>query len=68
MRSTILATLFLVSCSLQPAMAGDPGPCYSIQNADARTYCLARARGDASMCYAIQDSARRSECMAEVRK
>ena len=50
------------------ALAADSGACYSIQDADARTYCLARARGDASQCYSIQRADLRSQCLAEVRK
>lgn len=65
MRYLTIIALILASTA---AMASDPGACYAIANADARNYCLARARGDASMCYAIHDSAKRSECMAEVRK
>lgn len=53
---------------LTPARAGDTGACYTIGDADARTYCLARARGDAGMCYAIQRADLRSLCFAEVRK
>ena len=48
--------------------ATDPGTCYTISDADARTYCLAKAHNDPSRCYAIQDSSKRAECLAEVRK
>jgi hypothetical protein len=49
-------------------LASDPGTCYTISDADARTYCLAKAHQDSSRCYAIQDSGKRAECLAEVRK
>jgi hypothetical protein len=50
------------------ALAADPGSCYGIGDADARTYCLAKARNDANMCYAIQRAELRSACLSEVRK
>lgn len=49
------------------AFAGDSSACYSIQDADARNHCLAKARQQSSQCYAIQDSQRRAECQAEAR-
>jgi hypothetical protein len=64
-----LFSLFLVvaSCS-HPVLAADAGSCYAIADADARTYCLAKARRDSGTCYAIQNSGLRSQCLAEVRK
>lgn len=50
-----------------PAHA-DTGSCYAIGDADARQYCIAKARRDASQCYAIQRADLRSVCLAEVRK
>lgn len=47
--------------------AADAGSCYSINDADARSYCLARAHNDSGSCYSIQDSSMRSMCLAEVR-
>lgn len=47
--------------------AGDPGACYSISDADARTYCLAKAHNDPGRCYAIQNSVKRSECQTELK-
>lgn len=49
------------------AMAADSGACYAIQDADARSYCLARARRDVSACYTIQRADLRSQCLSEVR-
>lgn len=44
----------------------DPGVCYTIKDADARSYCLAKAHVSSSYCYSINDSAKRSECLAEI--
>lgn len=57
------ATLHLAA----PAHATDAGACYSIGDADARTYCLAKTRQNSSMCYAIQRADMRAACLAEVR-
>jgi hypothetical protein len=51
-----------------PAHAEDAGTCYTINDGDARTYCLARAHRDPSQCYAIQRPDLRAQCRAEVRK
>ena len=50
------------------AKAADAGACYTVQDADARTYCLARAHSEPAQCYAIQKADMRSKCLAEVRK
>jgi hypothetical protein len=66
---------FLVFCAaaplvlfMAPAQAEDASACYSINDGDTRTYCLARAHHDASQCYAIQRPDLRAQCRAEVRK
>lgn len=61
------AFLVMLSCT-HPVMAADAGSCYTIADADARAYCLAKARSDSGTCYTIQDSAKRSMCLAEVRR
>lgn len=61
----------LAVCLFGPvvAFAGqDAGACYSIQDADARSYCIARARGESSQCYTIQRPDLRSQCLAEVQR
>lgn len=60
---------FVEACAAT-ASASDESSCYTIINADAdaRTYCLARAHNDPGRCYAIQDSTMRDQCIAEVRK
>lgn len=64
-----ITTLFLMACTATvPALAADAGACYAIQDADTRTYCLAKAHQQPGQCYAIQDQALRSECLAGVRK
>jgi hypothetical protein len=52
----------------QSARAADTGTCYAISDADARAYCIARARHDTSACYTVQRADLRSQCLAEVRK
>lgn len=47
--------------------ASDSGACYSIQNADARSYCIARAKKEPAHCYSIQGADLRAMCLAEVR-
>lgn len=62
MRVWIL-TLFFVPFG---AYASGSGACYSIQNADARSYCIARAKREPAHCYSIQNADMRSMCLAEV--
>ena len=50
------------------AHAADAGACYTISDADARTYCLARAHREPATCYAILRPDMRAMCLAEVRK
>ena len=49
-------------------LAADASACYNIADADARTYCLARAHRQPGQCYSIQNAAMRSMCLADVRK
>lgn len=65
MRSMILVLMLAAS---GVAAAADAGTCYSIDDHDARTLCLARARGDVGMCHAISDPGMRSACLAELRR
>lgn len=68
--TTALLVFALAVTLLGPvvAFAGDSGACYSIQDADARAYCLARAKREPSLCYNVQRSDLRSMCLAEVRR
>lgn len=67
MRQIFYAFILLFSGCV-PVFAADSSACYSIQDADSRNYCIAKARGQSSACYSIQDSSLRSMCLAEVRK
>lgn len=67
MRKTLFAAVLLFA-GCTPALATDAGSCYAITDADARAYCLAKARRDSGACYTIQSSALRSQCLAEVRR
>ena len=71
-RAEKLADLWVhvVGLMLMPqfAMAADASACYNIADADARTYCLARAHRQPGQCYSIQNPAMRSMCLSEVRK
>lgn len=60
--------LFFLLFTVLPAVADDAGSCYGIADADARAYCLAKARHDPGTCYTIFNSSLRSMCLAEVRK
>lgn len=74
MRYTILALAYLSALLVTPQAAlaasggSSSGACYSIQDADARAFCLARAHRSSSMCYSIQRPDVRSMCLAEVRQ
>lgn len=63
---TVIVSLFLLLGSTT-TYASDAGSCYAIGDADARAYCLAKARKDSGTCYTIQSSGLRSQCLAEVR-
>lgn len=70
MKHTVLILAYVCALVVTPgvAIAADSGACYSIQDSDARTYCLARALGEPSQCYSIQRADIRSQCLAEVRR
>lgn len=67
-----LVSAFLFACAfIAPALAdatAAAGACYAIQDADARTLCLARAHKDPGRCYSIADQGLRAQCLAEVRR
>jgi hypothetical protein len=63
--------LGIISCTAALLLAAslaaaDASACYNIADADARTYCLARAHRQPGQCYSIQNPAMRSLCQAEV--
>lgn len=64
----IIAGLALFIGCAERAHAANSGACYNIGDADARSYCLARARRDAGTCYTIQRADLRAQCLAEVRQ
>lgn len=63
----IVACLLLLLVAA-PVFADDAGSCYVIADADARAYCLAKARKDPGTCYTIMRGDLRSMCLAEVRQ
>ena len=65
MKPIVLLVMLLLAL---PAAATDAGSCYTVADADARAYCLAKAHRDPGRCYAIQGSGLRSLCLAEVRE
>ncbi len=74
MRTMILALAYISALLVTPQAAlaetrqPQPSACYSIQDADARAFCLARAHRNPSMCYSVQRPDLRSMCLAEVRR
>lgn len=80
MKKLLLITYFLLAFAIfflalpfallfsAPVHAADASTCYTISDADARTYCLARAHKEPGMCYAVQRKDLRAACLAEVRK
>lgn len=65
---TLAISAGLVLLVPQQARSENAGACYTVGDADARAYCLARAHKDPGRCYAIQRPDTRSACLAEVRK
>lgn len=68
MRAILASLILLLAACTHPVLASDAGACYAIHDADARAYCLAKARRDSSTCYSIQRGDLRAQCLAEVRK
>jgi hypothetical protein len=70
MRHLVLNLAYAVAILVNPAtaIAVESGVCYNVQDSDARTMCLARARHDPGQCYSIQRADLRSQCLAEVAK
>lgn len=54
------------SITLCKAQAADASACYSISDADARLFCLAKTRNEPSTCYSIVKPDLRAMCLAEV--
>lgn len=67
---TLRNLLYIVALVLasNSARAADTSACYNIPDADARTYCLARAHRQPGQCYNIQRADLRAQCFAEVRR
>lgn len=64
----ILSLMALTIWASERSHASDASSCYAVADADARAYCLAKARKDSSTCYTIQRADMRSMCLAEVRR
>jgi len=65
----LIALLAVSTVALSPAFAdatSAAGMCYSIQDTDLRTLCLARVHKDPGRCYAVQSPDKRAQCLAEV--
>lgn len=62
-----LMMFFLLTLPVGAAVA-DSASCYTIDNPDARSYCLARANQDSGACYAIRLDDLRAMCLAEIRR
>lgn len=58
--------LLFAFAQLAASAVASTGPCYSIGDSDARSYCLAKASRDATHCYNIKSVDLRSMCLAEV--
>jgi len=71
MKYAALSLAYATALLVTPAAAiaeVDAVACYSVNDGDARTHCLARARSDTGQCYSIKRAYLRSQCLAEVRK
>jgi hypothetical protein len=62
----MMAIVHAIIFAATSAYAANTGACYSIGDADARTYCLARAHREPAQCYSIQRADLRAQCLAEV--
>jgi hypothetical protein len=63
--SAILILAFLVVPT--SSSSADASRCYSIQDHDRQTYCLATAKREASYCYSIQNRNFQQFCLAQVK-
>lgn len=63
-----LLFLLIVAFPVLADATSAAGACYAIQDAAARTLCLARAHKDPGRCYSITDQGLRAQCLAEVRR
>lgn len=63
----LCAILFGSHAAVAQVARPSSSACYGIGNADARSYCLARAHRQVSYCYNVQDASMRAMCIAEVR-
>lgn len=72
MRSIILTLAYASAILVAPHSAIASGnaasACYNVQDADARSACLARAHRDPGRCYNVQRADLRALCLAEVRR
>lgn len=68
MHYVFLALLAVTAGSAVADATSDAGRCYGINDADARTICLAKAHNDPGRCYSVKDAGKRAQCLAEVRK
>lgn len=66
----VLMAFALAVCLFGPmlAFAGDAVACYNINDADARSACLAKARRDVAYCYNVKSASMRAWCMTEAYK
>jgi hypothetical protein len=64
------AGIFSLGMPGNPAIqkAARVNACYNVQDADARTMCLARAHREPGQCYSIQRADLRAQCLAEVQR
>ncbi len=58
------SALFLML--LSNAVAANPSHCYSIQNQDSKSLCLALVKKEKSNCYSIGSSDLKNMCLAQV--
>lgn len=63
-----IAAILLSTSAVHAASPARTSACYSVQDADARAMCLARAHREPGRCYSIQRADLRAQCLAEVRQ
>lgn len=66
-RGSLLVPLCMVAAAWMGEAMADASACYSIKDADERTYCLAQARKNHDYCYRIKNGDSRNECLAKTK-
>ncbi len=59
--------LLLIGAPSAPLIFADSSNCYSINNADKKSYCLGISKNDASYCYSIGEDDLKNLCLGQAK-